>query len=175
MKLKQLLLIACFFLAPFSFAMAESAEDLYNQAEKEFEEGNRKKALDLLEESCKGDHSEACTHLYLFNKDYNRNIRVFDQGCDGGAMSACFWLGYAYEVGSQGLMRDDAQAAEIYEKACIRRGHLGSCVRLGLLYYDGHGVKKNRAKAFELLKRACNAGSGGACDHLRWKFKDGYR
>jgi hypothetical protein len=56
-------------------------------------------------------------------------------------------------------------------KACNERclgNDLGACVRLGDLYFEAAGVKRDVDKAETKFKSACEAGSGIGCEHLAW-------
>ncbi|WP_390886429.1 hypothetical protein [Campylobacter showae] len=58
--------------------------------------------------------------------------------------SDCFNLAFLYEE-SEGVARDDAKAAQLYDKS----GYLGSasaCNNLSIQYRQGRGVKKTSKK-----------------------------
>ena len=42
-----------------------------------------------------------------------------------------------------------------------------ACDKLGGIYYQGLGVKRDYAKARMLAKKACDGGEQSGCDHLR--------
>ena len=66
----------------------------------------------------------------------------------------CARLGLLYRDGI-GVTKDDAKAAELFEKACsLNQGQ--SCALLGLLYHNGTGVTKDEAKAAEFYEKACS-------------------
>ncbi len=58
-------------------------------------------------------------------------------------------LGISYQYG-MGAPKDDAQAAHWYGLAADQ-GEAEAQVRLGLLYFNGKGVTKNKVEAYRLL------------------------
>ncbi len=60
-------------------------------------------------------------------------------------------------------------AGEIYTKACADGSHNGSsngCLNLGILYYTGNGVEKDKIKARKLFAKACKSNSSKGCLNL---------
>ncbi|GHQ57470.1 tetratricopeptide repeat protein [Helicobacter pylori] len=58
------------------------------------------------------------------------------------------------------------KAAYFYSKACELKDGWG-CSFLGVLYYNGDGVKKDSKKAATLFKKACKLGYQLACEILK--------
>ena len=52
------------------------------------------------------------------------------------------------------------------EKDC-NGGNAVACVDLGLMYYNGEGVKQDKSKAKKLFGDACDMGYQGGCDAYR--------
>jgi len=73
-------------------------------------------------------------------------------------------LGTLYERG-QGLTKDDARAAQLYERACDAGSGTG-CGFLGDMYLKGRGVKKDKSRATVLWRKACQLGWAQACMKL---------
>ena len=95
-------------------------------------------------------------------RDIAQAALYYDRGCELGDMSGCNNLGTVYEFGSIG--RDPTKAADLYDRAC-RSAHMGGCANLGLLLLGTPGADKARAR--ELLEKACAAGITRACSKVR--------
>ena len=81
-------------------------------------------------------------------------------------MSGCNNLGTVYEFGSIGF-RDPAKAAGLYERACSN-GQMDGCANLALLLLGTPGAApQEKARARELLEKACAAGIARACRQIR--------
>ena len=66
-----------------------------------------------------------------------------------------------------GLMSSTALASPAEAHKACDGGSLPTCVNLGVMYDEGHGVEKSPTKAFELFKKACDLGLNYACDKLK--------
>ena len=139
-------------------ALAQAAE-----ATKDFE-----RAASLYANACSGKAAAGCTGLgVLYNRgsgvtrDIAQAVLYYDRGCALGDMSGCNNLGTLYEFGSIG--RDRLKAADLYERACSK-DHMGGCANLGLLLLGTPGTPpKEKARAHDLLEKACAAGIARAC------------
>ena len=114
MKRKLLLLAACFSFALTPLAMAESAEDLFNQGVNAANKGNYAQAAKLFEQACHGGIAEGCFNLgNLYAKgqgvkqDYEKATKLFEQACHGGDERGCYNLGVLYDKG-QGVKQNYA-------------------------------------------------------------------
>ena len=58
------------------------------------------------------------------------------------------------------------------ERQC-NNGDAGSCVDLGILYYDGDDVKQNYNKAMEFFGKACEMGDARGCYNLGLLYYNG--
>lgn len=90
--------------------------------------------------------------------DQGKKTEAFDlyrQSAELGEPRSFFWAGYAYELG-EGVPKDVDRAAQYYQLALAApiRGKVNPANRLGMFYYDGRGVERDYAKAFQLLKWA---------------------
>lgn len=62
--------------------------------------------------------------------------------------------------------QDFSKARKYFEKACdLNNG--GGCSNLGVLYYNGDGVKQDSKKAVALFEKACKLGYKKACEMLK--------
>lgn len=114
---------------------------------------------------------------------------------DGGDKQAMLELGRRYEAGS-GVRQDFARAASLYRRAAtaiprrsaiymppVRRGGTGQVMffdnanaeaglaeahyRLGLLYLEGRGVRRDRDRGNALIRKAALRGYPPAVSHLQ--------
>ncbi len=65
-----------------------------------------------------------------------------------------------------------SKAKQYYEKAC-ELNIKEACNGLGLLYFDGDGVKQDRTQAVSYFKKACELEYGEACGILGLLYLDG--
>lgn len=72
------------------------------------------------------------------------------RGAEQGSMLHQYVLAEYYAKGTGGVTPDLAKAAE--------RGYPHAYYSLGLCYYDGRGVEKNRKLAMKWIRRAAEAG-----------------
>ena len=144
-------------------ALAQAAE-----AKKDFE-----RAATLYVKACDGRAAAGCTGLGVL---YNRGLGVthdaaqaamyYERGCTLGDMAGCNNLGTVYQFGSIGF-QDPARAAGFYERACSNR-HMDGCANLGLLLLGAPGAAPaEKARAQELLEKACASGIARACAKIR--------
>lgn len=62
--------------------------------------------------------------------------------------------------------QDFSKARKYFERACgLNNG--GGCSNLGVLYYNGDGVKQDSKKAAALFEKACKLGYKKACEMLK--------
>jgi len=64
------------------------------------------------------------------------------------------------------------EASKLYKKACDNENY-NACVRLGILYFTGDGVKENHKKAKKLFRKSCKKRYSQACYHLGTLYKRG--
>ena len=113
--------------------------------------------------------------FYYANELYGQGKKeeafdLYRRAAELGEPRALFWAGYSYELG-EGVPKDAARAARYYQQAleAPAGGKVNPANRLGMFYYDGEGVERDYAKAFQLLKWAEDNGGSpmlyylGAC------------
>lgn len=69
-------------------------------------------------------------------------------------MESCVNLGILYQSG-EGMPRDEAKAAELFDKACDD-GHAIGCSNAGSAYMGGRGVRKDAIKGVGYYVRGCD-------------------
>ena len=79
-------------------------------------------------------------------------------------------MGLAYDK-----LNDYFNAKKYYEIGCNKVGDMqsGSCHNLGLMYYEGQGVRQDYHKAAELYKKACDMKDAMACNNLGALYGEG--
>ena len=124
MKRKLLLLAAVFSFALTPLAMAESAENLFNQGVNAHKQGNYSQAAKLYEQSCNGGVAGSCFNLGLLydkgqgvKQNYAQAAKLYEQACNGGYAESCYNLGLLYGKG-QGKQQNHSTAKEYFGKAC---------------------------------------------------------
>lgn len=63
-------------------------------------------------------------------------------------------------------------ANQDFEQKC-NGGKMQYCIELGILYYNGKGVKKNLEKSQKLFKKACKSRVSRGCYYLGYGFLRG--
>jgi hypothetical protein len=56
--------------------------------------------------------------------------------------------------------------SKLLTKVC-NDGKIQACYNLGLMYAKGEGITKNKPKAIELFKKACEGGVEEACENYK--------
>jgi hypothetical protein len=93
-------------------------------------------------------------------QEFAQALRWLAESAKQGNADAENLLGQMYED-AEGVPQDYRQAAKWYRAACEHRPDYGGagqgCNNLGLLYLDGHGVKRNRVEAYKHFKLSNSA------------------
>jgi TPR repeat protein len=87
--------------------------------------------------------------------------KLHQDRCKRRDVGACKTIGFGWQHGVFGLAKDPARAAAIYEATCRLDAKEG-CLELAGLYDGGAGVPQSRARALELMRRACDEGKTAA-------------
>ena len=94
--------------------------------------------------------------------------RLFRMVCNAGEpkdlyLDACYELGFIYFLGNEaGIKQDFRYAMELFSNACDK-GEAKSCYQLGMMHFNGDGVRKNRASAKDYYNKACSLGLNDGC------------
>ena len=99
------------------------------------------------------------------------DISICERECDGGSSDRCRRLAASYAFG-QGVAKDEARAAVLYEHACDM-GDAPSCMFAGQQYEFAHGVSKDAGEAVRFYRRACDIGWAPGCYNLAIMFELG--
>ena len=149
---------------------AVSCVELAQRAEatRDFEQ-----AATLYLKACNERVGAGCTGIGVL---HNRGLGVtrdaalaaeyYERGCNLGDMAGCNNLGTVYQFGSIGF-QNSAKAAGLYERACSN-SHMDGCANLGLLILGTAGAApEEKARARQLLEKACAAGILRACSKVK--------
>ncbi len=162
-----------------------SPQDGYYRALAVLEGKHGKRAVPLLEESCRRGHGPACTQLgYVFktgrhvSPDPARSLGYYSRGCELKDLPGC--LGAAeHHAKALGGSPDFDAALSFYQAACAL-GSGGGCFRVAEAFQLGRGTKldEKRAaagftKAAAILERECQADNGPSCHLLGIALRDG--
>lgn len=89
----------------------------------------------------------------------------------GDAEALC-QLGYRYALNRQRSRPNWGKAAALWQKAA-KKGHTSSRFNLGVCFYLGYGVKRDRKKAAQLYYQAADDGHVAAHYNLALMYRDG--
>lgn len=80
--------------------------DYLSDGNKAYEQGDKKKASQLLKQACDGGDAGGCSNLGLLyrngegvRQDKKKASQLFKKACDGGNTGGCSNLGFLYENG----------------------------------------------------------------------------
>jgi len=130
-----------------------------------------KKALALFNIACEHNFSQSCAYLGgMYSKgqgveknnqkamEYSKKACDLDKGVGSGG---CLKLALLLEN-----KKDYKSAAKYYEIATNSKIQLSAYFNLGVYYYLGKGVKKDKIKAYKYWYHAAKNGNTGAQDNL---------
>lgn len=101
-------------------------------------------------------------------KALDAHVELWRRDCDARADASCLSLGMriVHRLTSDAAATRDARAFAAFQRGCEVGRVSGACVRLARAYADGHGTKRDVAKATKLLETACVARDDEACVEL---------
>ncbi|TKX28324.1 hypothetical protein CQA38_08110 [Campylobacter sp. MIT 12-5580] len=106
--------------------------------------------------ACKNKDEQSCKKL----------ISLFEPRCNDESLSqedrgfACSVVAVAYDFNEK-----YHEAASFFQKGC-NFGHGAGCAELGILYYEGWGVRQSFEKAASFTQKACDLGHGFGCGQI---------
>ncbi len=125
-----------------------------------------------LERACSEGESGACGYAaWLLEegrglaKDPARAAELQRRGCDAGDKRTCVRFAAKQASGAPGVPRNEAQAMATLDSMC-KQEHFAACTELAILHAR-KPTAKDRARARELLARACDGGDASACNLAR--------
>ena len=172
------LVLACGILASVvSVSMGAMSGDELERARHNCFENNDKSACQALInnhiengwglENCIKDICAVIGGLYYYAGRYREAIPYFEKDIALGdnVVYALMMLGATYDK-----LQDYRNAKKYFEIGCNKgngdKVQAMVCCDLGIMYYNGKGVRQDYNKAQELYKKACDLKSGVACNNL---------
>jgi TPR repeat protein len=151
-------------------------------------EQDKARARAVYERACDLGQAHSCSNVGLFLQDGRGGeadvtcaLEYLRQGCKDGDPKGCTWVakihrdseGYqdarsAAEYAQIGCNLRDASAKDVrrarqlYEQTCAQDSGLG-CSNLSKMLRSGEGGPRDRGRATELNRRACDLGYARAC------------
>ena len=123
--------------------------------------------------SPKDADAEAWLGAILLDRGQGKEaLRALQHAADAGSSEGMHRLALIYASGAAGTPRNDAKAAELFEKAA-RTGHRRAELNLGILYSRGQGVPHDLVQARAWLEKAAAGGDPQALYALGRAMEDG--
>jgi TPR repeat protein len=123
-----------------------------------------KRVFELVEEGarlgchhCQGVMAECYSYGWGCEEDAARSLELARESSGKGSRYGQCFLGWLYELGEGGFVRDDAQAVALYRLAAAQNLD-GAQSNLGRMYYAGDGVARDYAEALRLFQLAAAQG-----------------
>jgi TPR repeat protein len=102
--------------------------------------------------------AEAWLGAVLLDRGADREgLRLIQHAADAGSPEGAHRLALVYALGLAGTPRDEAKAANLFEKAATA-GHTRGQINLGILYLAGRGVPRDVVLARSWLEKAAASG-----------------
>lgn len=100
-------------------------------------------------------------------------LRAMQHAADAGSSEGMHQLALVQATGVPGMPRNDAKAAELFEKAA-KAGHRRAQLNIGILYARGQGVARDLVQARAWLEKAAAGGDAYALYALGRAMEDGH-
>lgn len=103
---------------------------------------------------------------------YSKAKDIMIKECNNDDYTACYNLGFNFELGSPAYPKDEKLAMKYYKKQLdhnkkvCETGNMTACFNLGLDYSD-KGILKNDEKAKKYFGISCSNGNETACNKLK--------
>ena len=133
------------------------------------------RAVPYFQQACDGGEAMGCSKLAPMyemgdaplTRDFAKAAALYRKSCDAGLVADCYSLGRLLKR-ADGIPADLARAAALFRQSCEARV-AAACYDLGLLTQTGQGgVAKDRSRALDLFKQACDNGDKRGCDKVRY-------
>ncbi|MFA6191692.1 MAG: tetratricopeptide repeat protein [Sulfurimonas sp.] len=105
----------------------------------QYNNGNKKEAIELYTKACDGGDMHACINLGLqyasgdgIKQDTRKAKGLFVEACKARYSKGCFYLGVLYKQGSDGVKQNKRRAQMAFNRACII-GEQRGCEQFNLL------------------------------------------
>jgi TPR repeat protein len=98
----------------------------------------------------------------LLDKDPKKGYPLLEKACNMGIEGAKFCA----SPGLHHMRKDNKKAKALFENGC-KGDSKASCGMLGVMYRDGMGIPRDKAKAKTFMTKACTLGYKVACKAVR--------
>jgi hypothetical protein len=161
-------------------ASAQSADKLYQEGKKLYDEKNYAAAFPKLKAAAEKGHKTA---QYRLGRCYDKGrgtqendqlaFQWYEKSANQGFAKAQYQLGDCYRDGD-GVKKDRKKAVELFKKAAAQ-GNADAELALGKAYLKGKGIEADQAQAKKWLARAVKNEKGGKeiLAELRQEAADG--
>lgn len=126
-------------------------------------------ALVLLGQACVGSLAESCTkagdllrYSVQIPRDAAQAAEWFNKGCDQQSGASCLGLGEVRQLGINDKF--DLSGARIAYQRAIDAGNVKAKARLAYMLWNTLGGKKDKKRARQLVREACQQGFDDACE-----------
>ena len=110
--------------------------------------------------------------LFLANSAFADDINVLKASCSASDIHACYGVAVSYRQGLLGVRKNTATAIEYLALSCDG-GIAAGCINLGVMYFEGEGVKPDKQKAAASYDKACDRGDAKGCFTLGLLYEYG--
>lgn len=125
--------------------------------------------LEFAIKACTGGRPLACTQAGQqldggrgVERDEVQAIALFEKGCKLGDIDGCTGAGDLLLANPKGTVETRARGVAAYISGCV--GHSGyGCLKAGIAFHEGVGIKRDVEKAAAHFKRACEWGEKDGC------------
>ena len=121
-----------------------------------------KRAAEPSKRCFEAQHGLGCIHLT--RGEYAEALSLFERAAAGGVYDAQWNAGMLYSEGkgTRAKRTERTERAAVYFKMAADQGDPGALLNMAFIYYEGAGVRRDRAKAVEYFKRAADKGNARA-------------
>ena len=147
-------------------AFAQSADKLYDEGKKLYDDKNYKAAFPKLKAAAEKGHKKA---QYRLGRCYDKGrgtaendqlaFQWYEKSARQGHAKAQYQLGKCYKDG-EGVTKDRKKAFELFMQAAKQKNADGEYA-VGKAYFKGKGVDADKTQAKKWLSRAVNNEKGG--------------
>ncbi|MBQ9620126.1 MAG: sel1 repeat family protein [Neisseriaceae bacterium] len=151
------LISTCLFLTLSSITLAQSAENLFQQAVKMQQKGDTANAMKLFENTCDQGHMKSCHNVgVLYGKNTAKAQAFYEKACNGNIGESCYTLAYIHfreAIGETlfGVNEDE----DIDEKELEKRKKASE-----------KAAEEHSKKMEEYIIKSCHLGYQPACDMI---------
>lgn len=139
---------------------------------------DRKLAFVWYEKAAMQDYLDAQTALsnayfegYGVAKNSEQGLFWLNKAVDFKDTNATFQLAQVYYFGMYGISPNTSKATELY-LAAAKKGHVISQFQIGLIYFQGNGLKKNVTEAVYWFEKSAAQGNVGAYNNLGYIYSE---